>query len=175
MKFETDKLHIAVVGRANVGKSLLINCIFNLVPLQSNSISGDFTENFSREVELLPKGSVVIIDFANIDDKTDFDKPIKDKTLKALLLANFAIIVLDARVELNKSETDLITFLRKTEIPFLVAVNKIEFGTNPHLLSELDALEVTYFELSCKENAGIDNFRKKFIHMLPNEKESRLQ
>lgn len=174
MEVETDKLHIAVVGRANVGKSLLINCIFNLEPLQSNSISGNFTENISREVELLPKGSVVIIDFACIDDKTDFVKQIKDKTLKALLLANFAIIVLDARVELYKSETDLITFLRKTETPFLVAVNKIEFGTNPHLLSELDALEVTYFELSCKENAGIENFKKKFIHLLPNEKESRL-
>jgi hypothetical protein len=52
-----------------------------------------------------------------------------------------------------------------------VAVNKIEFGTNPHLLSELDALEVTYFELSCIENAGIESFRKSLIHMLPDEKQ----
>jgi GTPase len=167
MEVETDKLHIAVVGRANVGKSLLINCIFNLKPLQSNSISGDFTENISREVELLPKGSVVIIDFACIDNKTDFDKQIKDKTLKAISLADFAIIVLDARIALNKSETDLITFIRSIKIPFLVVVNKIEFGINPHLLTELEALEVTHFEISCKEDAGIESFKKKLVHMLP--------
>ena len=49
----------------------------------------------------------------------------------------------------------------------LVAINKIEFGTNPHLLTELDALEIVYFEISCKENAGIESLRKNLVHMLP--------
>ena len=82
------------------------------------------------------------------------------------------IFVLDAREELDRSETELISALQKSRVPFLIAVNKIEYGTNFYLLSELDALEVTYFELSCKENAGIENFRKKLIHMLPSEKQA---
>ena len=48
------------------------------------------------------------------------------------------------------------------------AVNKIEFGVSPNLLIELEALEITHFEISCKESAGIESLRKKLIQMLQN-------
>lgn len=170
MEIESDKLHIAVFGRANVGKSLLINCIFNQGKFKIDHTPGTITESNGKPVALLPNDSAAIIDIIVIDDKADFNRETRAKAEVAISKAVFSIIVLDAREELYKSETELINFFQKTHTPFLVAVNKIEFGVNLHLLTELDALEVTYFELSCKENAGIENFRKKLIHMLPNEK-----
>ncbi|MDZ7625481.1 MAG: [FeFe] hydrogenase H-cluster maturation GTPase HydF [Ignavibacteriaceae bacterium] len=168
---ETEKLHIAIIGRKNVGKSLLINRIVSQELFTVNDIPGTTTEPMGKAVELLPYGPVVIVDTAGIDDD-EFGMRKISKTIKAISYADFAILVLDAREELDKSETDLITFLRKIQVPFLVAVNKIEFGINPHLLIELEALEVTHFEVSCKENAGIENFKKKLIHLLPGEKET---
>jgi small GTP-binding protein len=168
---EADKLHIAILGRKNVGKSLLINRIVSQELFVVNDIPGTNIDPISKAVELLPYGPVVIIDTAGIDDD-EFDKKILNKTIKAISSADFAILVLDAREQLDKNETDLITYLQKLKTPFLVAVNKIEFGINANLLTELEALEVTYFEISCKENAGIENFKKKLIHLLPGEKNS---
>jgi len=168
-------LHIVIAGRRNVGKSSLINRIANQELTVVNGKPGTTTNSLSKAVELLPYGPVAIIDTAGIDDEGNFGVDNINTTIKALSQADFAIIVLDARVALYKNETDLITFLRKIKIPFLVAVNKIEYGLNPHLLIEIEALELTHFEISCKENAGIENFKKKLIHMLPNKRETQSQ
>ncbi|MBE0570844.1 MAG: [FeFe] hydrogenase H-cluster maturation GTPase HydF [Ignavibacteriaceae bacterium] len=170
---ETERLHIAIIGRKNVGKSLLINRIVSQELFTVNDTPGTTTEPVSKAVELLPYGPVVIIDTAGIDDD-EFGTKTINKTIKAISNADFAVLVLDAREELDNSETELITQLRKIKTPFLVAVNKVEFGINTHLLIELEALEVTHFELSCKENAGIENFKKKLVHLLPNEKKTPL-
>jgi len=170
---EAEKLHIAIIGKKNVGKSLLINRIISQELFIVNDIPGKNTEPVSKAVELLPYGPIVILDAAGTDEN-EFDKKRINNSIKAISYADFAILVLDAREELDKSETELITVLQKIEVPFLVAVNKIEFGINPHLLIELEALEVTHFEISCKENAGIDNLKKKLIHLLPDKKETSL-
>ena len=171
---EAEKLHIAILGRRNVGKSLLINRIVSQELFIVNDTPGTNTEQVSKAVELLPYGPVVIVDTVGIDDEVESGKKRVSKTLKAISYTDFAILVLDAREELHISETELITHLQKIKVPFLVAVNKIEFGINPHLLTELEALEVTHFEISCKENAGIESFKKKLIHLLPGEKKTPL-
>lgn len=170
---EAEKLHIAIVGRKNVGKSLLINRIVSHELFIVNDIPERTSEPLSKVVELLPYGPVVIIDTAGIDND-EFNNSKINKTMKAISYADFAILVLDAREELDKAETELITYLRKIDVPFLIVVNKIEFGVNPQLLIELEALEVTHFEVSCKENVGIENFKKKLIHLLPGEEATPL-
>jgi len=160
-----SNLQIAVVGRANVGKSLLIDCIFNQRKINPKELIEKGKESRAKTERILPNGKIALFKTVIIDEKPDTDL---DKS--ALSESDFYILVLEAREELFNIETELISYFQKNQIPFLVAVNKIEFGTNPHLLAELDALEVIYFELSCKENAGIENFRKTLIHLLPGEK-----
>lgn len=166
-----ERIHIAIVGKRNVGKSSLINCITNQELSIVSETPGTTTDPVSKAVEMLPYGPVVMVDTAGIDDDGELGKKRISRTIKSISKADFAIIVLDAREELDKGETELITFLQKIEVPFLAVVNKIEFGINPHLLTELEALEVTHFEVSCKENAGVDIFKKKLIHLLPGETE----
>ena len=170
METKLENLQIVVVGRKHVGKSRLIDCIFD--PQKSGVKKGHKkNENETLNVVIkLSNSSLANIKTLVVDDKTNFSGKDLNKATKAINSSDFIIIVLDAREELFECETELIEFVRRTQMPFLIAVNKIEYGTNPHLLIELDALEVTYFELSCKENAGIESFRKKLIHMLPDEK-----
>jgi small GTP-binding protein len=160
-----SNLHITFVGRANVGKSRLVNCIFNESQFNSGEFQHRETEGKTEFVRILPNGELTIVETVIVDDKAKFDL-----TKQVISNSDFFILVLDAREELFNIETKLISYFQKNHIPFLVAVNKIEYGTNPHLISELDALEVTYFEVSCKENAGIESFRKTLIHMLPDAK-----
>jgi len=166
MGTSVSSLHITFVGRANVGKSRLIDCIFS----EGNNNPAEFqrteTKSKTELVITLPNRQLTIIEAVIVDEKVELGI-----TNEVFSNSDFLILVLDAREELFNVETKLISFFQKEHIPFLVAVNKIEYGTNPHLISELDALEVTYFELSCKENAGIESFRKTLLHMLPDEKQ----
>lgn len=160
---DSKQLHMAIIGRKNVGKSLLMNSIATIKP--SNYTTSDLT---SRSVKLLPGIPQIVIDFVSIDDETDVDKNNKNNVIEVISTADLALVVLDARNELSQSELRVITFLRKIKLPFLVAVNKIEFGVSPNLLIELEALEINHFEISCKESAGIESFRKELIQMLQN-------
>ena len=166
-----ERTHIAIVGKRNVGKSSLINCLTNQELSIVSQTPGTTTDPVSKAVEMFPYGPVVIVDTAGIDDEGELGEKRISRTIKSISKADFAIIVLDARDELDKSETELITFLQKIEVPFLAVVNKIEFGINPNLLLELEALEVIHYEVSCKENAGVDIFKKRLIHLLPGETE----
>jgi [FeFe] hydrogenase H-cluster maturation GTPase HydF len=166
---KAERIHIAIVGKRNVGKSSLINCLTNQELSIVSETPGTTTDPVSKAVELLPYGPVVIVDTAGIDDEGELGKKRISRTIKSISIADFAIIVLDAREELDKSETELITYLQKIGVLYLAAVNKIEFGINPNLLNELEALEVNHFEISCKENAGIDTLKRKLIHLLPDE------
>ena len=166
MGTSVSSLHITFVGRANVGKSRLIDCIFNEGQSNHTEFQQTETESKTESLRILPNGNLTLVEILIVDDKVELDL-----TKKAFSNSDFFILVLDAREELFNVETKLISYFQKEHIPFLVAVNKIEYGTNPHLISELDALEVIYFELSCKENAGIESFRKTLLHMLPDEKQ----
>lgn len=166
MGTSVSSLHISFVGRANVGKSRLIDCIFNEGQTNSTEFQQVETESKTESVITLPNRELTIAETVIVDEKVELGL-----TNKAFSNSDLFIIVLDAREELFNIETKLISYFQINHIPFLVAVNKIEYGTNPHLLAELDALEVTYFELSCKENAGIESFRKTLLHMLPDEKQ----
>lgn len=166
MGTSVSSLQISFVGRANVGKSRLIDCIFNEQQTNSTEFKQTKTESKTESVIILPYREVTIFETVIVDEKVELGLTNKDFSN-----SDFFILVLDAREELFNIETKLISYFQKNHLPFLVAVNKIEYGTNPHLLAELDALEVTYFELSCKENAGIESFRKTLLHILPDEKQ----
>jgi small GTP-binding protein len=117
---DTKQLQIAIIGKKNVGKSLLINSIANIKP--SHCTTSDL---ISRRVKLLPGSPEIVIDFAIIDDEADFDKNKKNNVIEVISTADLALIVLDARTELSQSEVRVINFLQKIRLPFLVAVNKI--------------------------------------------------
>ena len=171
---KAERIHIAIVGKRNVGKSSLINTLTDQELSIVSDTPGTTTDPVAKAVEMLPYGPVVIVDTAGIDDEGELGEKRICRTVKSISNADFAIVVLDAREELDDRELELINHLRKIDVPFTVAVNKIEFGINPHLLNKLKALEATHFEVSCTENAGIETLKRKLIHLLPKEIENPL-
>jgi small GTP-binding protein len=96
-----ERLHIAIVGKRNVGKSSLINCLTNQELSIVSETPGTTTDPVSKAFELLPYGPVVMVDTAGIDDDGELGKKRISKTIKSISKADFAIIVLDAREELQ--------------------------------------------------------------------------
>ena len=171
---KSERLHIAIVGKRNVGKSSLINALIGQQLSIVSEIPGTTTDPVKKSVELLPFGPVVIIDTAGIDDEGELGSKRITQTMRTLSSADFAIVVLDACCKLSEEETELFDHLKKINVPYLVVVNKIEFGVNPELLIDIKKLNAFHFEVSCKEKVGIELFKKKLIHSLPAQEEKPL-
>jgi len=169
-----ERLHIAIVGKRNVGKSSFINALLNQEISIVSEIPGTTTDPVKKAVELLPFGPVVIVDTAGIDDEGELGQKRISKTIKAISTADFAIVVLDGRERLSSEEEELFRYMDKISLEYLIAVNKIELGINPALLKELKLLRGLHFEISCKENAGIEFLKNKMIRILPRDQERPL-
>ncbi|MDD3074600.1 MAG: 50S ribosome-binding GTPase, partial [Eubacteriales bacterium] len=63
-----NRLHIAIFGRRNVGKSSLINAITNQNIALVSDVAGTTTDPVYKSMEILPVGPVVLIDTAGLDD-----------------------------------------------------------------------------------------------------------
>jgi [FeFe] hydrogenase H-cluster maturation GTPase HydF len=169
-----NRPHIAVVGRRNVGKSLLVNSLLGKDSLSVSGVAGTTTNSIEQIFELFPYGPVVIVDTAGIDDEGELGKQKISETIKLLSSSDFMMVVVDAREKLQNKELELFAYLDKLRVNYIIVVNKIEFGVNPELLDELRELRITHFEVSCKEKAGIDELKRKIIHQLPNDNPSQI-
>lgn len=66
----SNRKHIAIFGKTNVGKSYLINSICEQeISIVSNE-SGTTTDPVFKAMELIPIGPVMFIDTAGLDDKS---------------------------------------------------------------------------------------------------------
>ncbi|MDP4115942.1 MAG: [FeFe] hydrogenase H-cluster maturation GTPase HydF [Bacteroidota bacterium] len=166
--------HIVFIGRKNVGKSALINAFAGQDLSIVSDVPGTTTDPVKKLIELLPYGAVVLVDTAGIDNINDLGGKRISKTMKILSSANFAIVVLDARERLSKEEIELFVYLNKIKLPFVIAVNKIEYGINPDLLRDIKELKAIHFEISVKEEVGLDILKSKIIRLLPYNKETPL-
>lgn len=153
---DSNRPHIAVVGRRNVGKSSLVNALLGQDLSIVSDVPGTTTDPVKKAFELLPYGPVVLVDTAGIDDEGELGQKRISKTIKILSQSDFALVILDARERLQSKELELLAYLDKISVNYIVAINKIEFGVNPKLLDELQELRITHFEVSCKEKVGID-------------------
>lgn len=164
-----DRTHIVFLGKCRVGKSSLVNALIGrkLYSVGSKAVSS--ADPMKKAMELPPFGPILLIDTSGIDYIDELDEKKVNKTAKAISSADFAVVVLDANVRLSDGEKKLLFYLKKIGTPFIIVINKIENGVNSDLLEEIRLFGVKHFEVSCKENVGIDTLRIKMARMLPNE------
>jgi [FeFe] hydrogenase H-cluster maturation GTPase HydF len=170
----SNRPHIAIVGKRNVGKSSLVNALLGQDLSIVSEVAGTTTDPVKKAFELLPYGPVVLVDTAGIDDEGELGQKRISKTIKILSSSDFAVVVVDGRERLQGKELELFAYLDKLSINYIVAVNKIEFGIIPELLIELKELRIIHFEVSCKEKAGIGDLKRRMIRLLPQETEPPL-
>jgi len=121
---------IAIAGRSNVGKSSLINSLFNRKKLakvsskpgKTQSINFYLVENFNFYLVDLPGYGYA-------------RRSKKEKQLWAQLITDYltttpylkgVLILLDAKLPPQKLDLDLISFLEYKNIPFLPALTKVD-------------------------------------------------
>lgn len=171
MKPNLSKKQIVFAGKRNVGKSSLVNVFLGQNLSIVSESPGTTTDPVRKSMELLPYGPVLLTDTAGIDDYGELGQKRISKTIKSISRADFAVIVIDATQTLSTEEYELLNYLDKISVPFVIAANKIELGINPELLEEIKLLNAIHYEISCKLGVGIDTLKRKVIRMLPSDDE----
>ena len=165
----SEKKHVVFIGKKTVGKSSLISALTRKDPGTENEFACNSKNSLKKSVKLPLCNEVDLTDSAGIEDGLETGIKKINKTIKAITGADFAVVVLDARDRLMPEEVQIFRYLQKISTPYIIVVNKIEFGVNPLLLSEIKWLHSIHFEVSCAENVGIEALKRKLLRMLQEE------
>jgi [FeFe] hydrogenase H-cluster maturation GTPase HydF len=125
------RIHIGFFGRRNAGKSTLVNAVTGQELSVVSDIKGTTTDPVRKAMELLPLGSVVIIDTPGFDDEGALGELRVKRTLKVLSECDIAVLVAEAEVGLTPADNELLTLFKKRDLPFVVAYNKIDLRSDP--------------------------------------------
>ena len=120
---KSQRLHIAILGRTNVGKSSLVNAITSQNVSIVSDKEGTTTDVVEKSAELFPIGAVTFLDTAGIDDKTELGEKRLEKTLNVINRTDIGIIVTDD-IGFTDYEKNIIEKLNSLNIPYIVVVNK---------------------------------------------------
>lgn len=118
-----EKKHIVIVGRRNVGKSSLINCILQQNKAIVSKLPGTTTDPVKKSYELPGVASLVLVDTAGIDDEGELGILRINKTIEALREADAAILVITHN-QLEQHEEELIQQFKKNKLPFIIVHNQ---------------------------------------------------
>lgn len=119
------RLHLAILGRTNVGKSTFMNYVAGQDLAITSSVAGTTTDVVEKAMELLPIGPVVLLDTAGLDDVTALSAERKNKTYKALEKADIILLVMAGNT-FGPFEDEVLELSRAKKIPLVAIINKID-------------------------------------------------
>lgn len=134
-----NRLHIAIYGKTNAGKSSLLNAIIGQDISLVSEIKGTTTDPVTKAMELIPFGPVVFIDTAGLDDKSELGELRIEKSKKILQRTDYAIYVIDEKEKEDSEFEKCIRDFNRYKIPYLIVINKIDNISKEELL-ELEKL-----------------------------------
>ncbi len=147
-KIIKDGIQTVIVGKPNVGKSSLLNCILRENRAIVTDIPGTTRDTLEEDV-LIGDTLIHLIDTAGIHDTENKVESLGiEKTKKSLEQADFVIIVIDAAEELSEEDREIfeitekypgVVLLNKTDLPKKIGLEHIKTVSNKEVI-EFSAL-----------------------------------
>ena len=171
-----NRVHIALFGRTNAGKSSLVNKITNQNISLVSDVRGTTTDPVYKAMELLPIGPVVFIDTAGIDDDTQIGALRIEKTVEVLNKMDVGLLIISAKDIIENRPLDFekewLDKIKKKNKPYIVVINKTD------LVVDRDKFEKTVEEtkknwdteiipISSLKGEDIQLLKKKIIELAP--------
>ncbi|MGD8888624.1 MAG: tRNA uridine-5-carboxymethylaminomethyl(34) synthesis GTPase MnmE, partial [Desulfobacterales bacterium] len=157
-----DGFKVAVVGRPNVGKSSLLNCLLQKDRAIVTSVPGTTRDTIEETLNMagLP---VIIADTAGLHDTNDPIESIGiEKTLENVNGADLVLFMVEAHVP--PTAEDAYIFEKIQSKPYIIVVNKIDLvqGENLPALTSF-GLEHRNVHISALYDRGIDLLKQQIV------------
>ncbi len=122
---KAERLHIAIFGRRNAGKSSLINALTGQNTALVSEVRGTTTDPVEKAMELLPLGPVVLIDTPGFDDTGTLGEMRVQRAKEVLSKTDIALLVTEGDA-LDEQERAFAQLLEQRGKAYLVVFNKAE-------------------------------------------------
>ena len=165
-----NRLHIALFGRRNAGKSSLINALTNQSLAIVSPVAGTTTDPVYKSMEILPIGPVVVIDTAGLDDVGELGQLRVAKSLEVLRKSDLVLLVVDAVIGIGEPEKALAEKCLAQQLPFILVFNKTDLQEVPPetldaAKNELNAAAAV--AVSAQERRGVGELKIAMVRHAP--------
>lgn len=164
----SERLHIALFGRRNVGKSSLINALTGQQIAIVSEVAGTTTDPVSKSMEILPLGPCVLIDTAGFDDSGKVGELRTQRTREVIKQADIALLVTDG-LSLD-DEAVWAAMLKQADVPYVVVLNKVDLMDDvPSTLLDSIAKRLggEVITVSALRGTGLDQLRQTMARLVP--------
>ena len=158
---KSERVHVALYGRTNAGKSSLLNRLVGQDVAIVSATPGTTTDPVQKSVEIFGLGAGVYIDTPGLDDSTTLGGERMARTAKSLDSTDIAIVLFtDAK---SDSEYAIIEECRVREIPTIVVLSQVDRLGNPSAVAQEIELRTKHKPLlvSSTTGEGIDELLAK--------------
>ena len=159
-----QRLHIALYGRRNAGKSSLINALTGQQVALVSPVAGTTADPVKKAMELHPIGPVLFIDTAGYDDEGELGQLRVEATRDTLTRADVALLVIAG--EPTQEDLGWAQQLKEKDTPFVVAQTKGDLAAPAQLPPDLAERAVA---VSSATGDGIEALRAALTALVPED------
>jgi [FeFe] hydrogenase H-cluster maturation GTPase HydF len=160
------RLHIALFGRTNVGKSSFLNLVAGQEVSIVSEQPGTTTDVVEKPMELLPIGPVVFLDTAGLDDTTTLGEKRIGKTEKVFDRAD-VIVLLHEGNQVTEFEQSVKAKAEARTIPVIKVANKADLADSSDP-SDPSYLSCNSTDLASREQV-LAQLKAELLRVCPDE------
>ncbi len=164
---------IAIIGRANVGKSTLFNKIIKKRAAIVNDLPGVTRDRMFSRAEWFGK-PFMVIDTGGLDLSTDneIELQVKEQADIAIAEADTVLFVGDGQQGLTPQDREVINKVRSSGKPLYVLVNKVDDPKHEALIHDFYQMGVeATFAISAEHGSGIETMLERLVEDFPEAEE----
>lgn len=160
---------VAIVGRANVGKSALFNRLVGKQIAIVEDLPGTTRDRIFAETSLL-NNDITLIDTGGLDPLPDspINQKIKHQVEAAVAEADVIIFIADIQDGIITTDREIADILRKSHKPIVLAVNKADNAKLESQIADFYQLGLgTPVAMSGLHGRGINDLIDRVVSLLP--------
>lgn len=164
-----QRLHIGFFGKRNSGKSSLINAFTGQEVSIVSPVAGTTTDPVTKPMEISGLGACVLIDTAGFDDVEPLGESRVEKTEKASLKTDIAVLVMTS--ECVALEKEWLEKFKKNKTPVVGVLNKCDIIENADDIAEKLSKElgIKVVCTSAMEKKGMEALRTELLRLVPED------
>lgn len=165
----SNRYHIGIFGRRNVGKSTLLNVLTGQDVSIVSDHAGTTTDTVWKNIELPGIGAAVIADTAGFDDIGELGTMRNERTRRASQQVDMALVLVNGRPDDVSYEMEWRDFFIKSEIPTVFVMTKCEDDNDENLGFWKEKLQHDVICVSAKEGRGIETILQMMATLYKND------
>ena len=156
------RLHIALMGRVNAGKSSFLNLITGQDVSITSAHEGTTTDVVEKNQELLPIGPITWLDTAGLGDETDLGEKRLEKT-QAVWNRSDVILLICEGDKIGKYEEEIIKEAENRNLPLIKIFNKAD-----KFACDGEGIKVNALDLSSRDDV-LGKLKAELIKVCPED------